>query len=116
MNPHATARCDFQLSGFLIDKAQARHRIVDSGLALPVLCFSLQTDSSTGAVCHVQQLFEHGHEKQCEAAAARLHKNARVTIIAPSVGLELVARNVSHVHLHPADEADSAPARKAVPA
>lgn len=102
MNPHAKATCDFELSGEVISKPESRHRS-EGGVMQPVLCFEVQTDSSTGAICHVQQLFAQGHEAQCQAAARRLHKGDQVTFIAPSVGIELVARNVSHVHVHKAE-------------
>ena len=37
--------------------------------------------------------------KQCEAAAHRLKEGTRVTVTAPLVGMRLVARNASHIHV-----------------
>jgi hypothetical protein len=45
---------------------------------------------------------------QCEAAARRHKKGMRVTFEAPTVGIQLVARNVTHVHLHRESEQTTA--------
>jgi hypothetical protein len=95
----ATARFDFEITGTLLENAEARHSAVPGGPLVPCLCFVLQAHSATGALVRVHQLFPQGHERQCEARAHELRKGCVVTIEAPSVGIELVVNNANHVHM-----------------
>lgn len=108
MKPAAV--CDFEMTGLLVEHAQARIRqLDDEGHNVPVLCMHVEIESSTRAHAIVEEPFPAGHERQCEARARELRKGARVTFRAPSVGIQLLVRNASHVHLHKADEAAAEP-------
>jgi hypothetical protein len=97
--------CDLAFTGTLVEHATARVKRADGeGHMLPVLCFEVETDSSTRGRCMVEQLFPQGHEAQCHAAAARLRAGMRVTFHAPAVGITLIARNCTRVHVHTAEE------------
>jgi len=99
VNPRA--QCDFQMTGVLMHNGEARNRAIDAeGHMVPVLCLELQIETATAPIAHVEQLFPAGHGLQCEAAARRFKKGMRVTFTAPSVGIQLLARNAHHVHLH----------------
>lgn len=105
------AQCDFHFTGVLIDHADARVQDVN-GRPVPVLCFVAQLDTAIGTICRVHQLFPLGHEPQCQARARELRKGMRITMTAPSVGVELVMHNATHVHVL---SAATAPARQAAP-
>lgn len=95
----ATHTCDMQLTGTLVEDAQHRQVPVDSEAHfVPALCFTVELESASHNRCHVQQLFPAGHELQCKAAAHRLKRGTRVEFQAALVGIELHARNASHVH------------------
>ena len=89
-----------EYTGTLIHPAEARTGMLDTlGQAVPVLCLDVELDNPTHNLLHVEQPFPSGNFSQCEAAARRLKEGARVTVTAPLVGLRLVARNATHVHL-----------------
>ena len=88
----------FIYSGTLIENAQARHRQIEGGPLVPVLCLVVQLDTALGTVMRAQQLFPVNHERECEAAAARWKKGMPITIEAPAVGVELAINCVTHVH------------------
>jgi hypothetical protein len=98
----ATASCDLEMTGVLLRDAEARHRRLDDDDAhiVPVLCLLIETESETHGHAIVEQPFPAGHAAQCEAAARRLKKGTRVTFTAPTVGIQLLVRNATHVHVH----------------
>ena len=89
-----------EYTGTLIHPAEARTGIQDTqGHAIPVLCMVVELDSPTHNLLQVEQPFPPGNFSQCQAAARRLKEGARVTVTAPLVGLRLVARNATHIHV-----------------
>ena len=91
---------DAEYTGTLIHRAEARTFILDNdGHSVPVLCMDVELDNALHNVLHVEQPFPVGHFSQCQAAAHRLKKDMRVTVRAPLVGMRLVARNASHIHV-----------------
>ena len=94
----AAVTCEYEITGRLLENAEARHRAIEGGPIVPVLCFSVQTLTATGGICRVQQLFGQGQEAQCEARAKELLKDAVVVFQAPSVGIELIVHNAHNVH------------------
>ena len=101
----AAIQCDLEMSGVLLQRAEARWRPLDGDSHMvPVLCLLVETDSASHGRAIVEQPFPQDHGAQCMAAARRYRKGARVTFQAPTVGIQLLVRNASHVHLHPEDE------------
>lgn len=97
---HPTDTPMAEYSGTLLQRAQARTALLDSqGSAVPVLCMDIELDNSLHNTMHVEQPFPPDHFTQCQAAAYRLKKGMRVTVQAPLVGLRLVARNATHIHV-----------------
>lgn len=89
-----------EYTGTLIHPAEARTGRLDPlGQPVPMLCLDIELDSATHNLLHVEQPFPAGQHKQCEAAAHRLKEGTRVTVTAPLVGMRLVARNASHIHV-----------------
>jgi hypothetical protein len=89
-----------EYTGTLIHPAEARTGMLDGiGQAVPMLCMVVELDSLTHNLLHVEQPFPPGKFTQCQAAARRLKEGTRVTVTAPLVGLRLVARNASHIHV-----------------
>lgn len=106
MSPAAPVQCDLEMTGVLLRDAEARHRRLDEENAhmVPVLCLLVETESETHGHAYVEQPFPAGHIEQCEAAARRLKKGMRVTFTAPSVGIQLLVRNATHIHTHHAHD------------
>lgn len=97
-------------SGTLLHNAQARTRQLDhDGHVVPVLCMDVELDTALRNHLHVEQPFAIGAHQACEARARTLRAGMRVTIDVPFIGLAIVARNVSHVHVHN-PEKESTPA------
>lgn len=91
-----------EYTGTLLHAAEQRTAVLDhEGHAVPVLCMDLELDNAMHTVLHVEQPFPKDHFTQARAAAHRLKKGMRVTVQAPLVGLRLVARNATHVHVIP---------------
>lgn len=89
-----------EYTGTLIHPAEARTGLPNSlGQPVPMLCLDMELDNATHNMLHVEQPFPAGHFKQCQAAAYRLKEGMRVTVQAPLVGMRLVARNASHIHV-----------------
>jgi hypothetical protein len=89
-----------QYTGTLIHPAEARTGLLDQqGKSVPVLCLDIELDNITHNLLHVEQPFPDGNFSQCQAAARRLKEGARVTVTAPLVGMRLVARNATHIHV-----------------
>ena len=88
-----------QYSGTLIRPAEARMRMLDGHLAVPVLCMDIELDNALHHTMHVEQPFPPDHHKQANAAAHRLKKGVRVTVQVPMLDLHLVARNAAHIHV-----------------
>jgi hypothetical protein len=95
---HVPAGPESLIVGTLIDRAVARTKVLDGERTVPVLCLELVSDSPLRLPVHVEQPFPAGHFAQCEAAARRLKKGARVTVQAPVLGWKLIAANATHVH------------------
>lgn len=88
-------------TGTLTHQAEARTRLLDGDLhAVPVLCLDIELDNVVRTRMHVEQAFPADHHKQAEAAARRLKKGMHVTVEAPLVGVQIVARNATHIHTH----------------
>jgi hypothetical protein len=105
----AEYQCDLSMTGVLLQDGEARQRRLDSaGHMVPVLCLLVETESTSHGHAIVEQPFPEGQMAQCEAAARRHKKGMRVTFEAPTVGIQLVARNVTHVHLHRESEQTTA--------
>lgn len=103
---HAEITCDLEMTGVLLHHAEARMRQIDrEGHLVPCLCLEVETESITRGRVVVEQPFPAKSIEQCEAAARRLKRGMRVTFTAPTVGIVLLARNVSHVHVHAEQEA-----------
>jgi len=97
---------DAEYTGTLLHAAEARSTVLDiEGTTLPTLCMEIELDNAICTQLLVEQLFPLGHWSQCQAASKRLKKGTRVTVQAPLVGLRLIARNASHIHIHPQEQA-----------
>lgn len=88
-----------EFSGTLVHSAEARMRLLDGELAVPVLCMSIELDNAVHSLMHVEQPFPPNHFKQAEAAAHRFKKGVRVTVQASPLDLRLLARNTAHIHI-----------------
>lgn len=88
-----------EYSGTLVHGAEARTRVLDGQLTVPVLCLDLELDNTVHSFMHVEQVFPVGHFTHCQAAAHRLPKGTRVTVQAPLLDLRLLARNCAHIHV-----------------
>lgn len=89
-----------EYTGTLIHPAEARTGTTNGvGPMVPMLCLDLELDNITHNVMHVEQPFAPDHFAQCQAAARRLKEGMRVTVQAPLVGMRLVARNATHIHV-----------------
>ncbi|OGB26217.1 MAG: hypothetical protein A3I66_00765 [Burkholderiales bacterium RIFCSPLOWO2_02_FULL_57_36] len=93
---------DAEYTGTLLHAAETRTGVLDrDGHTVPVLCLDLELDNAMHTPLHVEQPFPIGHFAQAQAAAHRLKKGTRVTVQAPLVGMRLVARNATHIHVIP---------------
>lgn len=92
-----------EYTGTLIQHAQARSMLphVTDGHTVPVLCMDIELDNALHNVYHVEQLFPEGHFAQAQAAAHRLKKGMRVTVIAPLITMRIATRNATHIHVIP---------------
>ncbi len=88
-----------EYSGTLVNSAEARMRVLDGQLTVPVLCMDIALDNALHNLMHVEQPFPIDHFKQAEAAAHRFKKGVRVTVQAPVLDMRLVARNAAHIHI-----------------
>lgn len=88
-----------EYTGTLVENAIARISPCAAGGFVPVLCLELVLDNQYGTRLHVEQPFPTNEYEAARMAARRLKKGLRVTVEAPLVGLRLVARNATHVHL-----------------
>ena len=89
-----------EYTGTLLHTAQARTAMLDGeGHCIPVLCLEVELDNAFHTTLHVEQPFLKGDFKQCQAAAHHFKKGMRVTVHAPLVGMRLVARNATHIHI-----------------
>ncbi|MDP3650914.1 MAG: hypothetical protein Q8R67_04440 [Rhodoferax sp.] len=96
---------DAQYTGTLLHSAEARTSMLDAeGHTVPVLCMDIALDNAMRTSLHVEKPFPMGHFAQCQAAAHRFKEGMRVTVLAPLVGMRLVARNATHVHIIPATD------------
>lgn len=105
---HASAQTSLvaEYTGTLIHGAEARSAVLDSQHVVPVLCMDIELENAMHTAMHVEQPFPEGHYAQAQAAAHRLKRGMRVTVRAPLVGVRLVARNASHVHVIPEPKTD----------
>lgn len=90
---------DMAYTGTLVQPAEARTSVNAAGMSVPTLCLLLELDSAAHNTLRVEQPFAADHFKECEAAARRLKPGMRVTVQAPLVGLRLVARGATHIHV-----------------
>jgi hypothetical protein len=94
-----------EYTGTLLRAAEARTAILDGdGSTVPVLCMEVELDNAMHTHLQVEQPFPAGQFSQCQAAAHRLKRHMRVTVQAPLVGMRLVARNATHIHVHPQEQ------------
>lgn len=102
MQTSAQSPVMLEYSGILIHAAEARTRLLDgTDHQVPVLCMDIELDNSLRNRMHVEQPFPVNHYTQAEAAARRLKKGMHVTVHAPPMDMQLVARNVSHIAVIP---------------
>lgn len=82
-------------------QANAHTRIDPSahGGFTPLLCLDMVLDNAHRTLLHVEQPFKTNDYEAARMAARRLKKGMRVTVEAPLVGLRLVARNATHIHV-----------------
>ena len=98
----ANVQCDLEMTGILIEHGEARKRPIDAeGHMVPVLCLHVETEGITRGHVLVEYPFAPGQERECEQAAASYRRGARVSFTAPTVGIQLLARNCSHLQLLP---------------
>lgn len=110
MTPGQQVQCDLEMTGILLRDAEVRTRVLDgSGLTVPVMCLELQTEGLSRGHVHLEQTFAVGHGEECTRQALCFKQGARVTFRAPTVGIVLLARNCSHVYLHPQEETATEP-------
>jgi hypothetical protein len=89
-----------EFTGTLTEPAQERIRLLDSeALSVPVVCMTIELDHGAHNVMRVEQRFPPDHHAQARAAAHRLKKGTHVTVQVPIFDLQIVARNVSHIHV-----------------
>ena len=86
-------------TGTLVENAQCRIDPTTTTGFLPVLCLELELHNQYATRLHVEQPFRANEYEAARMAARRLKKGMRVTVEAPLVGLRLVARNATHVHV-----------------
>ncbi len=87
-----------EYSGTLIRAAEARTRMLDGhDTAVPVVCMDIELDNSLRHPMHVEKPFPIDHYTQAQAEARSLKKGMHITVYAPVMGLQLVARNVSRI-------------------
>ncbi len=97
-----------QYTGTLLHQAQVRTAVLDGdGHTVPVLCFDIELDCPFRNHFHGQQAFQMGQWEQASIAAHRLKKGTKVSVDAALIGLQLVANNVSHIHILTAAHAAS---------
>ena len=102
-----TAPAMLEYSGTLIHAAEARTRLLDGNdHSVPVVCMDIELDNSLRNRMHIEQPFPADQFTQATAAARRLKKGMHVTVQAPLLDLQLVARNVAHVHVIPEPSID----------
>lgn len=96
-----------EYSGTLLHAAEARTRVLDGhDHSVPVLCMDIELDNALRNRMHVEQPFPPDHYAQAAAAAKRLKKGTHVTVQAPPMDMQLVARNVSHISVIPEPATD----------
>lgn len=88
-----------EFSGTLVHAAEARLRVLDGELSVPVLCMDIALDNTLHNLMHVEQPFPPNGFKQAEAAAHRFKKGMRVTVQTPALDMRLLARNAAHIHI-----------------
>jgi len=97
---------DAEYTGTLLHGAETRTTVLDiEGNAVPTLCLEIELDNAICTHLLVEQFFPLGQFPQCQAASKRLKKGVRVTVQAPLVGMRLIARNATHIHIHPQEQA-----------
>lgn len=89
----------FEYSGTLIHAAEARVRVLDGIVSVPVICMDIELDNALHNQMHIEQPFPPGHFKQARAAAYRLIKGTRITVQVQPLDIRLVAANAAHIHV-----------------
>ena len=91
----------------LIHAAEARTRVLDGhDHSVPVVCLDIELDSALRNRMHVEMPYPADQHAQATAEAKRLKKGMHVTVQAPPMDLQLVARNVSHIAVIPEPATD----------
>lgn len=97
---------DLEMTGILLEHGEARMRQIDGeGHMVPVLCLHVESEGITRGHVLVEYPYPAGQLRECEQAAATYRRGARVTFTAPTVGIQLLARNCSRVQLLPEEAA-----------
>jgi hypothetical protein len=94
-----TAAC-LEYTGTLTRAAEVRAR-VQGVQTVPVVCFEIDLENSLRNRMHIEQPFAAGHHAEAETAARQLRKGARITVRAPAIDMQLVARNATAVTVLP---------------
>lgn len=91
-----------EYSGTLLHHAEARCRVVNGQhTSQPVLCLDIELDNAMRTRMHVEQPFPLDQHARAAAEAKRLHKGMHITLRAPLVDMQLVARNVCSIAVAP---------------
>jgi len=89
-----------RFEGVVVSNAQVRIKPLDhEGHMVPVLVVDIEVGALHNVV-HLEQPFPADAHQACEAAARRYRKGMRISADAPSVGLRMLALNVTHIHVH----------------
>lgn len=99
---HPTGVPLMEYSGTLLHAAEARSRVLDGNYtSQPVLCMDIELDNAMRTRMRVEQPFPLDQHARAMAEAKRLHKGMHVTVQAPLVDMQLVARNVCSIAVAP---------------
>lgn len=95
----------FVYTGTVLRPAEARTAICDrEGHAVPVVSFDMELDTLLKTQMHVEQPFPRGNFAAAQAAAHRLKKGTRVTVVHPADTVRIVGNATTNVHVIKDDE------------
>lgn len=102
----AEATCDLILTGTLLHHAEVRCKVLDGdGHTVPVLCIDVASDHAARMPFHAEKVYLPHERPLAEAHAKAMRKGRSVKVIAPLVGLKLIATNAASIELDPEAEA-----------
>lgn len=96
--PHPTATAAMQLQGTLAHDADLRTKVLDGdGHTVPVICMEVITGGAAAMPVRVQWPQPAGAHAEAERLCKRLRRGTPVQVLAPLLGMHLVAPNASQV-------------------